>query len=280
MKTLPPSIRLTEPSQGYPVYDIRHPIATARVAAHGAHVMGWRPASADHEVLYLSPEAVLREGKAIRGGIPVCWPWFNAHPSDSGAPSHGYARDRFWQFLGADEDSGEVRMRFGLDLHPLSAEMRIGIGESLRVELITRNHGNDPMPLSGALHSYLAVSDVSEIELGGLGDSGYLDTVGGRVERRQTGPVTFSEEVDRIYHSESAVMLSDPKWRRRILVEKSGSPSTVVWNPWTEKAKALGDLPDDGYRDFVCIEAAIANEVAVTLEPGEVHSFATSISLA
>ncbi|MFC7339034.1 D-hexose-6-phosphate mutarotase [Haloferula chungangensis] len=279
MKALPPSVSLIEAARDYPVYEIRHAKAEARIAAHGAHVMNWKPASATHEVVYLSPDAILREGKAIRGGIPICWPWFNAHPSDPKLPSHGYARDRFWELREANEDENGVQLVFTLDLPALNAELRIACGETLDLTLTTRNNGPETIALSGALHSYFSVSNIREVVITGLAESDYLDTVGKRTPRHQNGDVRISEEVDRIYHSVSAVTLHDPTWKRAILIEKSGSPSTVIWNPWIEKAAALGDLPDEAYEDFVCIESAIANESAIALEPGQSHGLSTRISL-
>lgn len=279
MNSLPPSITLTEAAPGYPVYEVHHTKGTARIAAQGAQVMHWRPASSPHEVLYLSPDAILCEGKAIRGGIPVCWPWFNAHPSDPSAPSHGYARTRFWELSEASEDENGVRLVFNLDLSPLFAELHIECGDALKLTLTTRNEGAEAIPLSAALHSYFSVSNINDIEITGLAESNYLDTVGDRTTRHQNGDIRFSEEVDRIYHSNTAASLNDLNWKRRILVEKSGSPSTVIWNPWIEKARALNDLPDGGYKDFVCIESAIANESAIPLMPGGSHTLGTRISL-
>lgn len=273
------SIRTTEPVPGYPVYEIDHPVCTARVALHGAHVMEWQPRNAREPVLYLSPQAVLREGKAIRGGIPICWPWFNAHPGDSAQPSHGFARSAFWEAGEFSDEAGGVTLRFSFRKDPWTAEATIRLGRTLEVELRSGNRGDSPVPVSGALHSYLRVGDAGRVRVEGLEGTSYLDTVGTPTPRRQDGPVTFDSEVDRIYGSSSTSTLVDPAGGRRIVVAKGGSPSTVVWNPWSAKAAKLGDLPDDGFRDFVCIEAAIANERAVLLEPGETHAFSTRISL-
>jgi len=200
---LPDTVRLTEPVPVYPVFEIDHPTCTARVALHGAHVMSWKPAD-EEEVLYLSPDAVFKEGKAIRGGIPVCWPWFNAHPADPQQPSHGLVRRRFWELLDATEDASGVTLRFG---------MRVGIWNA-------------------------------EVRVANLDGCGYLDTVGEPEMRKQKGDVTFDRKVERIYESSSRTLLVDDLSGRTILIEKSGSPSTVVWNPWVEKASALGDMPD------------------------------------
>lgn len=272
-----PSIRISEPDAGYQIYEIEHPVCAARVARHGAQVMEWRPAGAGAPVLYLSPAAVFREGRPIRGGIPLCWPWFNAHPDDPSQPSHGIARTAFWEPVEVTDDESGVTLRFSLEHPPFHAAVRIQLGKFLSVALETTNRGDAPRRVSGALHSYLHVGDLSQIRIEGLREMSYLDTVGGPVRRHQDSELAIDGETDRIYDSSGSCSLLDPALGRRIIVGKEGSPSTVVWNPWSGKAAALADLPDEGYRDFVCIEAAAANDRAVTLAPGESHILATTI---
>jgi glucose-6-phosphate 1-epimerase len=282
------TVRVTDPTPGYEVYEIEHPLFTAKVARHGAHVMEWRPAGTE-PVLYCSSQAVLKEGKAIRGGIPICWPWFNAHPTDPTKPSHGFARTRFWNYQGAEIDDKQVRMRFTLEddettraIWPhrflLTAEILMD-DFWVEVRLTTHNRDAAPFVIGGALHSYLAVGAIEQVEIGCLKDASYLDTVGARVERPASGEklLTISGEVDRIYHHEGPVIFYDGKWRRTIAMEKSGSPSTVVWNPWLEKAKAIADMPDADYRHFVAIEAAIEPSRVVTLAPGDSHVLSTCL---
>lgn len=275
---LPSSIRLCDEIPAYPVFEIDHPTCTARVALHGAHVMSWKPAD-EEEVLYLSPDAVFREGKAIRGGIPVCWPWFNAHPVDPGQPSHGLVRGRFWELLDATEDAFGVTLRFGIRVGIWIAEITVKAGEELEVSLESKNDSEVPIVVSGALHTYLGVSDISQVRVVNLDGCDYLDTVGEPKMRKQKGDVIFEREVDRIYESSSRILLVDELSGRTLLIEKSGSPSTVVWNPWEQKAAALADMPDDGYRKFCCIEAAISNDRVEILMPGASHVLMTRISV-
>ncbi len=275
---LPPCVRLAEVTPGYPIFEIDHPTCVARVALHGAHVMSWKPAG-EEEVLYLSPDAVYKEGKAIRGGIPVCWPWFNAHPADASQPSHGLVRGRFWEFLGATEDDSAVTLRFGIQVGIWHAELTVRAGEELEVVLESKNVSEVPIVVSGALHTYLGVSDISQVRVVNLDGCTYLDTVGVPEMRKQKGDVVFAREVDRIYESSSSILLVDDLSGRTILIEKTGSPTTVVWNPWAEKAAALADLPDDGYLKFCCIEAAIANDRAEIVMPGASHMLMTRISV-
>ena len=240
--------------------------------------MSWRPAGQE-EVLYLSPDAVYREGKAIRGGIPLCWPWFNAHPSDPDLPSHGLVRNQFWELESTDLDDDGVVAKLRRTTESWTALVTVRMGKSLEVSLESTNLSDQQLMVSGALHSYFGVEDVREISIKGLEDTDYLDTVGQRTQRHQTCEIRIDREVDRYYDSRSSVILNDPLKKRSILVDKEASPSTVVWNPWTEKAASLSDLPNEDYLNFVCIEAAIVNDRAVAVGKGESHRFATRISV-
>ena len=273
-----PNVNLEELVPGYPVLRIKHQTCSAQVALHGAHVMSWCP-TGQEEVLYLSPDAVYREGKAIRGGIPICWPWFNAHPSNPDLPSHGLVRNQFWEHESSDSDDEGVVVKLRRTSEDWTALVTIRMGSSLEVSLESTNLADQEMKISGALHSYFSVGDVREITIKGLEETDYLDTVGERTVRHQTGVIQIDREVDRYYESSDSVRLEDPVKKRTILVEKEGSPSTVVWNPWIEKAAALGDLPDKDYLAFACIEAAIINDQAVNLNKGESHRFSTRISV-
>lgn len=275
---LPESVHLSGSDPSYPIFEINHPTCVARVAMHGAQVMSWRPAYED-EVLYLSPDAVFREGKAIRGGLPICWPWFNAHPTNPEMPSHGIARTRFWNFISASESNEGVVLNFDMVDGIWSAAVTLKLGEALEVILVSRNPNEIPIVVSGALHPYFAVSDIEHVRIVNLDGADYLDTVGEHIQRKQKGALTFKGEVDSIYDSSNSLLLVDDLSGRTLLIEKSGSPSTVVWNPWVEKSAALKDLPDDGYLKFCCIEAAIANDKAVIVMPGSTYTLSTKISV-
>jgi glucose-6-phosphate 1-epimerase len=275
---LPDSIRLSESSPSYPIYVINHPTCVARVALHGAQVMSWRPVDED-EVLYLSPDAMFKEGKAIRGGLPICWPWFNAHPTNPEMPSHGIARTRFWNFISAKESDEGVTLQFEMVEGIWNAAVTLKLGEALEVILETRNPNEIPIVISGALHPYFAVSDIEQVRIVNLDGADYLDTVGEHAQRKQKGALSFKGEVDSIYDSSNSTLLVDDLSGRTLLIEKCGSPSTVVWNPWVEKSAAINDLPDDGYQKFCCIETAIANDKAVIVMPGTSYVLSTRISV-
>jgi D-hexose-6-phosphate mutarotase len=277
-------IRLTYPATDYPVLEIEHPSCRARVALHGAHVMEWQPAG-HASVLYCSPNAVLREGKAIRGGIPICWPWFNAHPTDPSKPAHGLARSRFWQLTDSQDGGESVELRFELKSdektraiwdQEFHAIVEIRLGAELHVSLTSRNTGSSAFRETGALHTYLAVDDIANVKVAGLDGVAFLETAGGRRENDvQAGDVLIEGEVDRIYSSTSTITMRDGK--RTIRVHKHGSASTIVWNPGPEKAVKLGDMPTEDFRRFLCIETANAPGAEVTVEPGEQHVLRTRI---
>ncbi len=284
---LPDCIRLEETPAGYPICVISHASATARVALNGAHVMEWTPAG-HSPVLYLSPDAILAEGKAIRGGIPICWPWFNAHPTDASKPMHGIARNRPWTLVRADEKTDHVTLLFKLESDEATQELwpqdfrcylGISIGAALEVTLMTENTGSESFSVAEALHTYLTVGDIKQISIVGLHDTPYLDTVGERTLRHQTGDVTFEGEVDRQYHSTAGVVIHDPALSRKLIVDKLGSSTTVVWNPWIEKSKRLADLPDEAFHNFLCVEAANAGDATVTVQPGGSHAISTRVTV-
>lgn len=274
-----------EIAPGYPVLEIDHPAATARIALHGAHVMDWTPAG-DAPVLYMSPEAVIEQGKPIRGGIPICWPWFGPHPADAAKPAHGFVRTEMWK-LGEVMSSGE-RVEVVLNLassdatramwpHDFALRLRISIGEELEVALTARNTGDAAWTMTGALHTYFGVGDVTQAIIRGLHGTAFVEGRLSPEKRPQRGPVKIDQEVDRIYLSDAAVEVEDPVKKRTIIIEKSGSLSTVVWNPWVEKSKRLTDLPDDAYPHFLCIETTNAGEDAITIPPGGEHCLLTRV---
>lgn len=284
---LPPTVKLTSIGADYPVFEIHHPLATARVAQHGAHLLEWTPAG-QKPVLYLSPQSVYRAGKAVRGGVPVCWPWFGPHETDATKPAHGFARNRFWDVAGITERDDGVTLVFTLQdndatraLWPQAfrATMTLRLGAELHLALEVENTDAQMFAMTGALHAYFAVGDINAVRIEGLDGAEYLDTVGPHEVRRQHGDIIFNREVDRNYASDKAVLIHDSSLERVISVSGSGSRTTVVWNPWIEKSKKLTDLPDGDYRHFVCVETANAWRDRITLAPGARHVLGTSVSV-
>ncbi|MDH5711529.1 MAG: D-hexose-6-phosphate mutarotase [Gammaproteobacteria bacterium] len=265
---------------GIPVVEVKNGLASARISLQGAHVLSWVPAGED-EVIWLSTEAKFAPGKSVRGGIPICWPWFGAHAENSSFPAHGFARTVNWQVVATEQlSSGETQITFRLDtvqlddnlraMWPLSttAEYHLTIGKTLTMELTTFNHSDETMVIGQALHTYFAVDDVSCTRVLGLEGRDYLDKTDGFACKNQLGAVTIGSEVDRVYlGTPDDVMIDDGK--RKLRITKQGSKSTVVWNPWQAVADKMGDLGENGYLKMLCVESANAADDTVSIASGK-----------
>jgi glucose-6-phosphate 1-epimerase len=284
-------IRFIEGPGGLPVTEIHNASAAASVGLQGAHVVTFQP----HEqapVLFVSKNAIYRAGKAIRGGIPVCWPWFAQHPTDPAKPMHGFARALMWRVAGTAVIEDATQLRLALDddeatreIWPYSfaLELIVTVGRRLEVSLIARNTGDEPFSCGGALHTYFHVGDTRRATVHGLEGCDYLDKVAGGERRQQHGLVTFAAETDRIYLDTTAdCLIGDPALGRQIRIGKSGSRTTVVWNPWIEKTRVIADMLPDEYLEMVCVETANANTAgdAIVVPPGGEHTLATTIEVA
>lgn len=276
---LPPSVTLIEEPAGYPILVIQHAAASGRIALNGAHVMEWTPAG-ETPVLYMSPQALLEPGKAIRGGVPVCWPWFGPHPTESDKPAHGFVRNLMWEVGEVTENLAGVTLQLHLRdsdasrafwPHAFELMFEVKMGAQLSMALHIKNTGTEAWSMTGALHTYFCVADVTQTAVIGLDDAFYVESRLSPERIEQSGPVYFDREVDRNYESKETVRLLDKAGGRTIVVEKSGSRATIVWNPWIEKSKRLSDLPDDAYPYFVCIEAANAVPDVIAMPPGKEH---------
>jgi D-hexose-6-phosphate mutarotase len=264
--------------------------ATPLVAVQGAHIARFQPRGAE-PVLWVSRLSSYAAGKAIRGGIPVCWPWFAQHPTDPTRPFHGFARTAMWQVRGTSVLEGDVvQLRLGLKEsdatfalwpHAFDLELVATVGAELRVELIARNPGDAPFIVGGALHSYFQVGDLTRVAIRGLEGCSYIDKVDGGQQKVQEGPITISAETDRIYLDTTAeCAIDDPALGRQIRVGKSGSRTTVVWNPWIEKARIMADCGDEEYLNFVCVETTNAVDDVFEVAPGGEHRLVQTIALA
>lgn len=256
---------------------VENRFASFEMTFHGAHVTSYTPRGG-RDLLWMSKESNLAPGKPIRGGVPICWPWFGPHPAGAPYPAHGYARLARWDLLAARTlPTGETRLLLRLDraaIPPeipqmeLEAEFAVTIGNRLELELTTYNVSDSALTVTEALHSYFAVADIAEVMITGLEATRYLDKVAGD-EKVGTGPVSIDREVDRIYFDTAAtVAIDDRAGNRRITVAKHNSRSTVVWNPWIEKARKLPDFGDDEYRTMVCVETVHAASDRREVAPG------------
>lgn len=265
-----------------PAVKIKSPLCECLVSIHGGHVLEFKP-SGHAPVLWNSSHGHDQLGKAIRGGIPVCWPWFGAHPEDSSKPSHGFARISGWELDDIETlPTGIIRLRMSLPPNGDGLELVevVEAGETLSVELISRNNGSGGVLISQALHSYFNISDIETIQISGLDGIEYVDSLDGDKIKRQTGAVEFGSELDRIYiGAPGDCVIHDPGLGRRVRIAKSGSNSTVVWNPWIEKSARMTDFGDEEYRGMVCVETTNAWNDARTLPPGATLAMRTEIGL-
>lgn len=265
-----------------PVVDIQNEQASATISLQGAHLLCWAPTDQD-DLIWLSGDAVFSPGKSVRGGIPVCWPWFGAHASNTSYPAHGFARTVEWQVVRTEDlSSSETRITFQLDTAKLSRaiqkmwpqstllEYRLTIGKALTLELKTSNNSDQVMIIGQALHTYFNVSDVTSTTVYGLDGKDYLDKPDSFKRKTQVDAITIDNEVDRVYLQTSDDIIIDNQ-KRKILINKQGSHTTVVWNPWKDVAAKMGDLGEKGYLEMLCLESANAADDTVSIDPGGHH---------
>jgi D-hexose-6-phosphate mutarotase len=286
----PAGVRLENGPGGLERLSLEAAEGSAHVFLHGGHVSHFQP-KGERPVLWLSRESRFEPTRPIRGGVPVCFPWFGAKAGDPEAPMHGFARILPWALVGVTRGaSGQIeatleltaeaaaRGGFGLGF---GARLAIGVGRSLRVALSVRNDGGAPARFEEALHSYFAVSDLAQVRVRGLEGTAYLDKTEGMARKAGAAePIVISAETDRVYLDTAAtVTIDDPAWGRRIVIAKTGSATTVVWNPWVAKARAMPDFGDDEWPRMLCVETANVGEQAVTLAPGATHVMTATLGV-
>ena len=270
---------------GIPAWRIDTPNVRAAISVHGGQLLGWQPAGFD-EVLWCS-STTRRPPQAIRGGVPVCWPYFGRDGQSAEAPQHGHARISTWQFVDAVEEDDAVVLDLALPPDPrtpLRLRQRLRIGAVLEQTLITTHAGTAGIAFTQALHSYFAVGDARQVSVSGVDGLRYADKFDGN-EHVQAGDWHLDEprdpgRSDRIYEDAGArFVLTDPVGRRRITLETRGSRSLVIWNPGEAGAAAIADLPARGWREFLCVETANAGADVVRLAPGAEHRLGQRLSV-
>lgn len=266
-----------------PVIEINNAHAQAVVSIYAGQVLSYKPAAAPEDLMFLSEKAYYQAGKAIKGGAPICWPWFGPDPEGLGRASHGFVRNRLWAVKSTSTTPNqETKVKLGLvdtpetrEIWPQSFELSIEftVGSTLTIELVTRNTGDQPFSITQALHTYFQVGDIAPLSIKGLEDKAYIDKVDGGLQKQQAGQITIAEEVDRIYLGASSdLAIEDPALNRRIEITASGSQTAVVWNPWVDNAAKMADLQDDDYQKFVCVETANAANEVIEIQPGTANS--------
>lgn len=262
---------------------------TGEMYLHGAHVTSWRPRGAD-EVLFVSSRSHWEDSRAIRGGVPICFPWFGSKADDAHAPAHGFVRTMSWQLesitqaedaVGVSmftESTEETKRWWPADFHLVH---RATFGSRLTLELVLTNRGSTSLRFEEALHTYLRVGRIEKVQLQGLDAVVYLDKTDANRPKTQQGPIVILSETDRVYlNTRDRIELEDHSLHRRLGVAKTNSLTTVVWNPWVEKAKALSDFGDAEWMQMVCVEASNVSDFAIELAPGCQHRMQATVHVA
>jgi D-hexose-6-phosphate mutarotase len=290
MKPFPEGVRLEAGPGGLERLVLRAAEGEAHVFLQGAHLSHFQP-KGERPVLWMSAASRFEAGKPIRGGVPVCFPWFGPKAGSPDAPLHGFARILPWSIAAVTrEQDGGLRAVLRLEAqaaarggypYELALTLEARVGRALRLELEARNVNSAPVTFEEALHSYFAVGDVRSVRIHGLEGVPYVDKTAATTRAPgELAAIAIAAETDRVYlGARGSVTIEDAAWRRRILVGKSGSATTVVWNPWIAKARAMPDFGDDEWTGMVCVETANAMSDAVTLAPGATHVMTTAVSV-
>jgi len=266
-------------------------LADAEIYLNGAHVTHFRPAGA-MPVLFMSAASLFQSGKAIRGGVPIIFPWFGPREGHPESPAHGFARTHAWDVAEVTKQpDGTVLLVFTFDStdatraiwpNDFSLRFSVSLGKTLVMTLEVQNTGKSPMKFEEALHTYLTVADVRQVSVAGLAHTTYIDKVDKFARKVQDDQsIKITGETDRVYlDTDSACTVTDPMLSRKLIVEKEGSDATVVWNPWIAKAKAMADFGDEEWPGMICVETCNCADHAITLAAGGMHRMKAVIRIA
>jgi glucose-6-phosphate 1-epimerase len=288
-------VRFTSLTVGITLIEVNTVHASASVSLMGGQVLTWHPKSQVEPVLWISKLDQFVHGRPIRGGVPICWPWFGAHPSDSSLPGHGYARVVPWQVISTGIDAASV-VTIELALIDLDMDTKlrpsdwselvdlsviIRIGEKLEVSLTTKNNSSSEVRVGEAFHTYFYISDIRYVQVLGLDECEYADLTDGGRRRKQSGPIIFNSELGRIFlNCDKVSIIQDREFDRAIQVSGFGSKSIAVWNPWVEASNKIPDLGSEGWRKMVCVETANALEDITLIKPKQHHTMTAIYSVA
>lgn len=293
----PPQVERLELGQ-LVCWRIRTDGAELLVAQQGAQILSYQRLG-EPPLIWLSGLAEYVQGQSVRGGIPVCWPWFGdlkrnpqavqaMHAGGPLTPAHGLVRGLDWELQTVDRQAEGVHLALrcaeaeqGLPgwPHQVALNLDIRLGDTLQLQLTSHNLGEQPVTISQALHSYFAVSDVRQISVEGLDQCRYVDALEDDWRaQRHTGELRIAGETDRLYLDvPPRLAIRDPHWQRRIILEASGSRSAVLWNPWIDKAKRLSQFAEDAWQGMLCIETANVLDDLVVLAPGDRHQLGVNL---
>ncbi len=272
-------VKFVEGTDGFPLIEVSNEYAQAKISVYAGHILSFKPVKQTQDIIFVSSKVNYQLGKAIRGGTPICWPWFGPDPEAKGRPNHGFVRNRMWQMRDVfSTPDGETKITMGLVDTPETREIwdysfdlaiAITVGSVLTVELITRNTGNKAFNITQALHTYFQIGDINQVTVLGLKDREYLDKVDGGKQKTQTGEVTFAGECDRVYLDvQPKLVIDDQALNRKIKVTATNSKTAIVWNPGAEISAKMADLGDQDYEKFVCVETANAADEVIEVAGG------------
>jgi glucose-6-phosphate 1-epimerase len=242
-----------------PILVIKHKTCLAAVSLQGGHLLFWQPSTESTPVIWLSQKANFKKETAIRGGVPVCWPWFGK----SGVPAHGFARLVEWRLDSCKEDNNGVDLTLSLTNNqqtesfftkPFHAWLTIHVGQTCEVTLSCQGD----FDATSALHTYFGINNINDVTVKGLGDS-YQESLSIENKPPISGQLTFNQEVDRVYTNvDDSITITDGK--RTIKLTNVNASDIVTWNPWVDKAKAMADFADEEYQSMVCVETCRINK--------------------
>lgn len=271
------SVKILAQGNNPPFISVSNRSASALISLYGGQVLSFRPQDEKDDLLFLSSKADFSGEQPIRGGIPVCWPWFGADPGALNRPNHGFARNALWSVAQTEICSDyEIRLQLRLQqsdeiqaIWPQTFELmlEITVADSLTLELVAQNKGVKPFSMTQALHSYFRVSDIDHIKVSGLEERNYLDKLDDGRRKHQSGALAIAGEVDRIYTGvQNHLLIDDKLYQRHIRIASQGMHSTIVWNPWAEASADLPDLAADDYKRFICVETGHVDTDVVTVD--------------
>lgn len=281
---------------GLPGWRLRFGQAQLDICRQGGQILSYFADIEQPAVLWLSDCALYQQGQSVRGGVPICWPWFGdiqRNPaavqsmSNSTAPFHGLARTLDWQLLHSQVDQSGVRLSLQLDAsqglsdwpHAALLQLHIELNERLTLRLDNHNLGSQPLAISQALHSYFAVSDIGQVTVEGLQGCRYHETLAQWQLREQAAALNFTGETDRVYlQVPEHLQIVDTGWQRQIDLRSQGSSSAIVWNPWIAKAQTLSGFAADAWQQMLCIETANVLDDHLLLAAGERHQLQLELS--
>lgn len=263
---IPGHLALAEGNGGLPKLLVTTPFSTAEIYRHGAHVTAFTKGG-EPPLLFMSAAGNFARDKAIRGGVPIIFPWFGPR---EGVPAHGFARTVEWDLKQTQLlPDGSVQVRFGLPaVKSYDVEYIVTVGATLTLELVVGNTGDKETSFEACLHTYFHIGSIDTVSITGLKGTEYLDKVKNTLALEEEDSIRITAETDRVYFDTTATTeIIDPTLGRTIRVEKSGSRSTVVWNPWIAKSKAMDDFGDDEYPGMLCVESGNVGRNKITLPP-------------